>query len=224
MLVTAFYFLTGPVFIKNGYPPLMSLLMAVLVVLIPVELFILFYEGWKSNQRISLKSVVLFQEKVPAWQFVLLVLGLVIWSMFIFVAFKKVDNLFVQNLLSWFPSWALPANSLGNPGQYSKAALALTLFAGLILSGIAAPIVEELYFRGYLLPRIPSSRWWAPLINVLLFSVYHFFSPWQNVTRILALLPLVYVVAWKRNIYIGMWAHCILNTLAILPSFVFLFS
>jgi membrane protease YdiL (CAAX protease family) len=84
--------------------------------------------------------------------------------------------------------------------------------------------VEELYFRGYLLPRIPASKQWAPLINVLLFSLYHFFSPWQNVTRIVALIPFVYAVAWKRNIRIGMWAHCLMNTLGMIPLLVLLFS
>ena len=84
------------------------------------------------------------------------------------------------------------------------------------LNGIAGPLVEELYFRGYLLPRIPSRRGWAPLINVILFSLYHFFSPWQNVTRIVALIPLVYTVAWKRNIYLSIFTHCILNTLGMI--------
>ena len=59
-----------------------------------------------------------------------------------------------------------------------------------------------------------SSRW----INVLLFSAYHLFSPWQNATRIIGFAPLVYVVAWKRNIRIGMWAHCLTNTLGMIQA------
>jgi len=30
----------------------------------------------------------------------------------------------------------------------------------------------------------------------VLFSLYHFFTPWQNVGRILGLLPMVYAVWW----------------------------
>ena len=52
---------------------------------------------------------------------------------------------------------------------------------------------------------------WAPLVNVLLFSLYHFFSPWQNITRILAFTPMAGVVRWKKNIYLSMCAHCLLN-------------
>jgi hypothetical protein len=122
------------------------------------------------------------------------------------------DTFITQTFFAWFPSWSFPANFLGNLSQYSKAALTVTIIAGFLVNGIVGPAVEELYFRGYLLPRIPSSKGWAPFINVLLFSLYHFFSPWQNPTRILAFLPLSYIVAWKRNIFISMGAHCLLNT------------
>jgi uncharacterized protein len=88
----------------------------------------------------------------------------------------------------------------------------------LVLNGIAGPVVEELYFRGYLLPRIPVARLWAPLINVVLFSLYHFFSPWQNITRIVALMLLVYAVSWKRNLYLSILVHCSLNTLGLLSA------
>jgi membrane protease YdiL (CAAX protease family) len=54
----------------------------------------------------------------------------------------------------------------------------------------------------------------------VLFSLYHFFTPWQNPERILGLLPLMVVVWWRRNLYIGMTVHCLGNivaTLALLP-------
>ena len=71
---------------------------------------------------------------------------------------------------------------------------------GLLVNGLAAPVVEELYFRGYLLPRIPLSRGWAPLLNAALFSLYHLFSPWQNLARTAAVVPIAYAVSWKRSV------------------------
>ncbi len=222
-LITAFYFLTAPLFIRAGYPPLMSVFLAILVILIPFELGFLLYQGKQLNGRVSLKGIVLNREKIPAWQMVVFVLVLFVWSGLVFTLLPKVDNYFIQTLFSWFPTWSLPANSLGDPSQYARSAYALTIIIGLVLNGFAGPIVEELYFRGYLLPRIPAARWVAPAINVLLFSLYHFFSPWQNVTRILALIPLVYVVAWKRNIYISMITHCMLNTIGMASAVLLLF-
>jgi membrane protease YdiL (CAAX protease family) len=53
---------------------------------------------------------------------------------------------------------------------------------------------------------------------VVLFSLYHFFSPWQNPGRILAFAPWVYVVWRKKNIGIGIAVHCLMNTVGMLLS------
>jgi membrane protease YdiL (CAAX protease family) len=223
-LITIFYFLIAPAIIRARYPPLMALLLAILIILIPFELGFLYYQGRKLNGRYSLEGVVLLRDRTPIWQSALLVFTLITWGGLAFGFLSVVDDFFIQTLFAWLPDWALPARLVGDPDQYSKSAFALTVFAGFLLNGFAGPFVEELYFRGYLLPRIPASKKWAPLINVLLFSLYHFFSPWQNVTRIVALIPFVYAVAWKRNIRIGMWAHCLMNTLGMIPLLVLLFS
>ena len=76
---------------------------------------------------------------------------------------------------------------------------------------IAVPITEELYFRSFLLPRLPASPRWTPIWNTVLFSLYHFWLPWDVIGRILALLPVVYVVQWKRNVYVSILVHCLLN-------------
>jgi membrane protease YdiL (CAAX protease family) len=47
------------------------------------------------------------------------------------------------------------------------------LLLGLVLSGVVAPVVEEMYFRGYLLPRLSRLGRWAPVLNVTLFALYH---------------------------------------------------
>jgi len=81
------------------------------------------------------------------------------------------------------------------------------------LNGFIAPITEEFYFRGYLLPRISRFKIWAPVINSVLHSLYHFWMPWQMLGLVLSLLPAAFVVWWKRNIYLGMIIHVVGNTL-----------
>ena len=53
---------------------------------------------------------------------------------------------------------------------------------------------------------------------MVLFSLYHLFTPWQNLTRIVALVPLVAVVYWTENVYVGMIAHAGLNLLGVLEA------
>lgn len=86
----------------------------------------------------------------------------------------------------------------------------------MILDAFVGPVTEELYFRGYLLPRISRFGALAPVINVVLFSLYHFFTPWRNLGRILGLLPMVYTVWWKRDIRIGIAVHVLGNLLSML--------
>lgn len=83
----------------------------------------------------------------------------------------------------------------------------------MVLNVFAGPMVEELYFRGYLLPRMTRYGRWAPLLNVTLFSLYHFWSPWSFLSRIAGVTPFAYAVWWKRNVYLGMAVHIALNAI-----------
>lgn len=219
-LITAFFFLAGPFLIQAGFPPILSLYLAILLILIPFELGFLLYQGKKRNGRYSLDGVVLFRERTPILPMIAVIVVLYLWGSLVFTLLTTWDTFVARTFFAWFPDWSFPFNLLGDSSQYSKAGLSVTIFAGFLLNGIAGPVVEELYFRGYLLPRIPASKGWAALINILLFSLYHFFSPWQNLTRILIFLPLGYAVASKRNIFIGMWIHCLLNISGMVMAFV----
>ena len=79
-LITFFYFLIAPAIIRAGYPPMMAILLAILVILIPFELGFLYYQGKKLNGHYSLKGVVLLREQTPTWQFVLLGFALILWA------------------------------------------------------------------------------------------------------------------------------------------------
>jgi hypothetical protein len=48
-----------------------------------------------------------------------------------------------------------------------------------VFNGLVGPITEELYFRGFLLPRIDRYGIWAPVLNTFLFSIYHVWTPWR---------------------------------------------
>lgn len=70
--ILAGYVLITP-FVRNaGLPSAMSISLVVLLVLIPLELGILYWQGKKRNGKFSLEGIVLNREKTPALQFVLL--------------------------------------------------------------------------------------------------------------------------------------------------------
>jgi uncharacterized protein len=187
-------------------------LISVVFVITPFELGYLFYQGKKLNGRFSLQGVVLYRTPIPWWQYIALLLPILLWIAFIFkVVGPPVDKYFIDHLFSWMPESFFQGTLLVNLGQYSQTTRLLTGLLAVVLIGFVGPLVEELYFRGYLLPRIALKGGWAPTVHILLFSLYHFWSPWQNLVRILAMSPLYFAVWRKRNIYLGIICHVVIN-------------
>lgn len=183
---------------------------------IPVQLGILLIKGWQRNGRLSLEGVVRYRQPVPWWQYLVFVPLLAGWSLVALALISPpVERVLIRTVFAWFPvGLASPAD----PGQFvNQPAVRTLLVIHLLTNGLFGPLVEELYFRGYLLPRISRFGAWSAVLNAVLFSLYHFFTPWQNVGRIIALIPLVYVVYRRRSIYIGVGTHILLNVVGAAP-------
>jgi membrane protease YdiL (CAAX protease family) len=192
-------------------------LIASTLVIIPFETGYLLHQGKKMNGKYSLKGVILYRESILWWQYTFLGLPMLLWIGFIFkVVGPPVDSFFIARFFSWMPDSFFQSTLLENLSQYSHTSLVITGILSVILIGFVGPVVEELYFRGYLLPRIPLRGGWAPTFHILLFSLYHFWSPWQNVVRILAMSPMCFAVWRKRNILLGIIVHVIVNVVSVI--------
>jgi uncharacterized protein len=82
---------------------------------------------------------------------------------------------------------------------------------------VLAPIVEELFFRGFvfgvLKERMPV--WLAILLSALIFAVYHF-SLWLVVPIVLLGIALAWLAHWQRSIWPAVACHGLNNLLAVL--------
>lgn len=192
-----------------GLPIFLSLMVAIALALIPTELGILLFAARREGKRI--KNILGFQERMPLGKTVLWALPYMLFSMAAFMLLSGVERP-LWNIFDWVPEWFRIDRF--DIGSMSPAVLAVTIALNFVMNGILGPLVEELYFRGFLLPRMGRFGKTAPLANAVLFSLYHFFTPWENVTRIIALVPYIYVVWHKRDIRIGIFVHCTLNTLS----------
>ncbi|MBT3190448.1 MAG: CPBP family intramembrane metalloprotease [Anaerolineae bacterium] len=193
ILVGAFYFAIAQPIRNLDYPSLAALILAAIVVLVPFELGFLLYQGRKKNGTNSLEGIVLYRQKIPFWQY--LVWVPVIFALFglTFTILTPVSSFF-ETLFAWLPE-ALRLD-LGLGGEYSKSVLIVIYFFAFIFIVLIAPTVEELYFRGYLLPRMPRYRLkgWTPILHSALFALYHTWTPWMVLTRTIGVLPLIYIV------------------------------
>jgi membrane protease YdiL (CAAX protease family) len=210
-IATAVYILTVPFFTGQGYPSITALYLPMILTVILVELGYLFYWAKKKNVSLSLIGIINYRQHVPWWMYIAFPLLILIWGILVTALVSPIDNLLLNQVFKWLPDWYALRNVLDIKTMYSRDAILFTAVWALILNGLVGPIVEELYFRGHLLPRLSHFGRWAPLLNVASFSLYHFWTPWMFFSRLILLILMVYIVKWKQNIYIGMIAHCLLN-------------
>ena len=212
---TLAYIILAPIITQNGYPAVLGLLVAAGFIILPIELGILFYQARRTTGTFSLKKILPYRDPLPKWQYLIIPLGLVVW---IFVAtffISMLENAIAKAWFGWLPERFFFFD-LNQYEGYARSALMLTFIVYFVVNGVSLPIVEELYFRGYLLPHLERFGKWAPLINASLFSLYHFWTPWGTISRILWMFPWIYVSWRKRNIYLIMIAHITANVIGTL--------
>ena len=211
--MTLAFVVLAPVVDGLGLPPITALLAAIVGVLVPIELGVVLRAGRRAG---GMLGAIPYREPMRPMTWLWLVPTLIVVAFVGFGVHQLIEPPLIDGLFGWLPDWFVTPMDLDGVGTYSSSVWTVTIVAFLVINGFVGPIVEELYFRGYLLPRMEYLGRWAPLVNVTLFSLYHFWSPWQIVARILGFGPTVYAVRWKRNVYLGMVVHCGLNSIAVL--------
>ena len=214
ILVGCFFLLARQPVANLGYPSIIALILAYTFILIPVELGYLLFQGKKKTGRFTLQGIISYRNSIPWWQYLVWVFVIFIAVGVIFILLKPVDSFLQGKLFFWMPD----IND-GLDGYYSRTTLIVTYSLVFIFVAFLTPLVEELYFRGYLLPRMQGK--FAPLLHSFLFAVQHVLEPWMIITRTLGFLPILFGVK-KKNIYIGIIVHILCNTVNVVTGIVFI--
>jgi membrane protease YdiL (CAAX protease family) len=214
IVITACFVLLTPVLLNYNLPPQFSVLLAILIIAVPI-LVLHLNKARKIEHKERLNAINGYTRKISTGKLVLYVAGLVIFMFFIWGIMQPINAVITKKILSWLPSWY----TLQDFNGFSKKIIILTLVLNLLINGILAPVVEEYYFRGYLLPRMETWGKWAFVVNAILFSFYHFWQPYVYLTLLIALLPLSWAVWKTKDLRVGIYTHCALNLIGALASF-----
>lgn len=207
----------SPLAMRWGYPPLLGLLLAAAAG-IGAQLVHLVRLGWKRNRRWSLEGIVLYRESLALGRTAAIVLGCTVAAIVALALTQPVDRFLTETVFSWLPAWFFYGDPKVYTG-YTRLALLVTLWVRFALDGLLFPIVEELYFRGYLMPRLDRFQGWTPAVNHLLFTIYHFWQPQNYPTVFLGIFPMVWA-AWRwRSMKLSLLTHVLLNLIGALLSF-----
>jgi membrane protease YdiL (CAAX protease family) len=193
--------------IKSGIPAGMAILLGFLFIGIPFEIGVLLYKGKQLNGKLTLKGVIQYRSKMSFPNYAVLFVVLMILAFTFLFLLTPVKDFLSERVFSWLPGFMKPDYEQVSPAP-ARTAVLVVIILGLLVDGFLNPVVEELYFRGYLLPGISRFKWLSPLFNATLFTLAHFWQPYNYLLIFLIELPLVYAVYWKKNIYIAILAHC----------------
>jgi membrane protease YdiL (CAAX protease family) len=214
ILVGCFYLLARQPVVNLGYPSVIALILAYAFILIPIELGYLLYQGKRKTGRFTLQAIISYRNPIPWWQYL-------VWVLIIFIAtgamvtlLKPFDVFLQERLFFWMPDI-----NYGLDGNYSRNTLIVTYSMVFIFIAVLTPLVEELYFRGYLLPRMKGK--YASLFHSFLFAAQHVLEPWMIITRTLGFLPILFGVK-KKNIYVGIIVHILCNMVNVITGIAFI--
>jgi membrane protease YdiL (CAAX protease family) len=224
-ILTIAYIITGS--LQHAIPSLLLFYICATLILFPIEIGVVLNASKKEYGSYSLKSAFANHNKMSWWK--IFIYGAFLFAfagiMSVTVAplennlFAPISNKITQSMPAYF-AW----NNIDYFKQYSKDILLLTCVGYFIFNVIVGPIVEELFFRGYLTSKISRYGNFAPLIITILFSVYHLWLPLNNLFRISVFFPAA-MIAWrKKNIYISMIFHCLCNLLSTVSFIISVYS
>lgn len=214
VLITIGFVILTPLLLKKHYPPQLSLLFCVIIIALPLLLGHLLWAKHKEEAK-NIYALNAYTNKLPTGRLILYVLSLVVFSYIMWGITQPLNKVITDKFLGWLPGWFTTQDFSG----YNQEVIKLTLILNLIVNGLIAPFVEELYFRAYLLPRMQVWGKWAFVVNTVLFSLYHFWQPYIYLTLLFSLLPMIYMVWKTKDLRVGILTHCLMNLIGALLSF-----
>ena len=193
----------------QGLPNIFALMLTIMFVETPLSWLIMIrHVSAENNGNFSMAAAFPWMKKNPWWLYLVIGLPLILISAAMVAAIgPKIDAQIIPLLFAWVPDWF---TMLPDPDVFTSMPRHLmllmwaTMLIGMILMG---GITQELYSRGFLLPRMQSMGRVAPLYNALLFAVFHFIAPWAWPTFFLMVIPWAYLVWWRRSTKIGLFIH-----------------
>lgn len=209
-----FFLLTAPWLREAGLPPVWGLLLGTLLVVAPLELGLVWRAARRRRASGCLATLGLAPVRRADLRALLLAAaacllgpGLVAW----------LEPVLRGSVFSWLPAW-FSAGPTGLAG-YSPDVRAWTVVLWLVSVVLVGPAVEEVYFRGWLLQRLPGGRTTRCTTHAALFAVYHVWQPYTWLTLFLFALPLTALVQARRNPALSIVVHCSVNLLVFAALF-----
>jgi membrane protease YdiL (CAAX protease family) len=222
IIFAVFFWVLSWVLIRRGLTAYLALLITIPACLAPIEIGVMLLWSVRFTGTRSLSEAIRYRRKGTVVEYVVLPLPLFLCWGVLAIALGPVALYIEAHLPAWLPVWATQGALINGLTSCPPVQRNITLVLAVLFSGFVAPVVEELYFRGFLLPRMEHWGWAAPVVNALLFAVYHFYFLGNVPIYFVVFVPISYVVMVKKNWRIGAVVHSMSNLWSVFTLFTLL--
>ena len=194
---------------RLGLPSLLALAITLLVAEVPLSWILMArITREESGRAFRFEDAFPWRARMPGWQYLAIGLPLIIFGMVMIGGVTPAISLALRDAAGLdVPAWFLLEPDPAMFTQLPQAVL-LTLWLMTLLSfAVVGGVTQELYARGFLLPRTAHWGWSAPFFNALLFAVLHLNAPWSWPGFFLLSLPWALLAFWKRSVWISLVGH-----------------
>ncbi len=203
------FLLIGYWFGTMGLPAFLALMVTILVAEVPLSWWIMkrITEN-ETGGEFDLRVTFPWRTSIPWWQYLLIGVPLVLFGMLVIGGITPVVSSEIRASLGLdVPSWFLLEPDPAAFAAMSQSMLILMWLGSLVVFAGIGGFTQELYSRGFLLPRTGSLGKLAPLFNAVVFAIFHLNAPWNWPGFAILALPWAYLTWWKRSVRFGLVGH-----------------
>ena len=194
-----------------GWPPVAGYTAAIAIVTV-LELLYLGHCGRTATGRFSVRSATTFRTRLRTRRVLLVSIGFVGITAALAALLQPVADAIVT-ATSFVPDWLSPDVTDAQVATYGRTTLVVALIAKLIIDAFINPLVEELYWKGHLMARLPVSGLMLPLAAGVLFSAEHFWQPSEFLLVAIIQTALCWYTLRTRSLDVAIATHWIVNGL-----------
>ena len=201
------YALLARLVTAGGLPNLMGLMLTALLVEAPVLWWFMARQVRSEGGAVRWRDLFPWDERVRLGWYLTAGLAVLLWgTVMIGAVAPAIEAAVVEPYFGWLPEWFVmtmdPAATFAQP----RGVLVMLWILSLLMALVAGSS-QELYFRGFLLPRMAHLGGVAPFLNAGLFAVFHMIAPWNWIPFFIGTLPWSLLMWWKKSIRLTLFVH-----------------
>ncbi len=173
------FIFTLSLFAGTGVPTMAALFISILIAEAPVSWYLMVRAVRAEGKAVTAANLFPWRALQRTWKLVAIGLPLAIVGMIlVFGVATTLEPVIISTLFSWVPDWMiLEAGPAGMEGASRTGLMLVWLLSGVVGVGIGG-VTQELYHRGFLLPRSGAMGALSVPFNALMFALVHLAAPW----------------------------------------------